>query len=311
MTKKVAVQTSLASSGKDLLKKHGFEVVELPDKKISTLLDKASDAFGIILGTAPFPNETIAKMPNLKIIARNGVGFDNIDVSFMKKHGIYVTITPLANASTVAETTLAEIFDLSKNITNDSIEMRKGDWDYKKKHKGFDLAGKTVGILGYGRIGKMVAKKLSAMDMNILVCSPHAKDSEMVKVVDRDTIFRESDVITLHLPVLPSTKDGIGKREFEMMKKTAILINLARGALINTDELIDALKNNLIKGAALDVFDKEPLPMTSPLYALKNVLLTPHIASNTIECMSRMSYDAASEIVKVLNDEKPLWNVEK
>ena len=181
----------MSESGKEFFKNNGFDVIELPDKKILTLLDMASDAFGIILGTAPFSNETIEKMPNLKIIARNGVGFDNLDVKFMQEHGIYVTITPLANASTVAETTLAEIFDLSKNLTNDSMEMRKGDWNYKKSHKGFDLAGKTLGILGYGRIGKMVAKKMSALDMNILVYSPHLIESEVGTPVDRDTIFEK------------------------------------------------------------------------------------------------------------------------
>ncbi|GLB46190.1 3-phosphoglycerate dehydrogenase [Philodulcilactobacillus myokoensis] len=309
MTKKIAVQKTLSDSGKELLKNHGFDVVELPDKKISTLLNLASDAYGIILGTAPFPNDTVKKMPNLKIIARNGVGYDNIDVNFMKAHGIYVTITPLANASTVAETTLAEIFDLSKNLTNDSIAMHKNNWNYKKLHMGFDLAGKTLGILGYGRIGKMVAKKMSAMNVNIIIYSPNLKDPEIGKAVDRDTLFKESDIITLHMPVLPSTKGSITSREFGMMKDSAVLINLARGPLIKTHDLIDALKNSKIKGAALDVYDKEPLPSDSPLYNFKNVLLTPHIASNTVECMGRMAYDAASEIVKTLEGKKPQWNV--
>ncbi|CAM2864454.1 phosphoglycerate dehydrogenase [Fructilactobacillus fructivorans] len=311
MAKKVAVQASLAPDGKQLLKDNGFEVVELPDKKISTLLDKAADAYGILIGTAPFPNDTIEKMPNLKIIARNGVGYDNIDVPFMVQHGIYVTITPLANASTVAETTLAEIFDISKNVTNDSHEMREGNWNYKKDHKGFDLEGKTLGILGYGRIGKMVAKKVSGLGMNVIYNSPHAEDSEYGKAVNRDAIFTDSDIVTLHMPVLPSTKGSVGKREFEMMHSSSVLINLARGALINTDDLIDALKSGEIKAAALDVFDKEPLPMDSPLYQLDNVLLTPHIASNTVECMNRMAHDAASEIVKVLNGEQPQWAVQK
>lgn len=311
MSKKVAVPIDVAETGKELLSNNGFEVIELPDKKISTLLDMASDAFGIILGTAPFPNETIAKMPNLKIIARNGVGYDNLDVKFMQAHGIYVTITPLANASTVAETTLAEIFDLSKNLTNDSNQMRHGNWNYKNSHQGFDLAGKTLGILGYGRIGKMVAKKMSALDMNILICSPHATESEFGTIVDRDVIFEKSDVISLHMPVLPATKEGVAAREFKMMKKSAVLINLARGALIKTDDLIAALKNGEIKGAALDVFDEEPLPLSSELYQLDNVLLTPHIASNTVECMNRMAYDAASEIVRVGKNEQPLCKVAK
>ncbi|WP_429971809.1 phosphoglycerate dehydrogenase [Fructilactobacillus sp. Tb1] len=309
MTKKVAVQKTLSEVGKTTLKAYGIEVIELPDEKITTLLKYASDVDGIILGTEPFPNETIFKMPNLKIIARNGVGFDNIDVKFMRDHNIFVTITPLANASTVAETTMAEIMDVSKNLFNDSTQMRDDDWNYKNNHMGFDLAGKTLGILGYGRIGKMVAKKMSMLDMHINIYSPHLTQSEYGKKVDRNAIFRDSDIITLHMPVTPQTKGSIGKREFEMMKNNAVLVNLARGALIKTDDLITALKKQEIKAAALDVFDEEPLPMDSELYQLKNVLLTPHIASNTVECMNRMANDAASEIVRVLSGEKPLWQV--
>lgn len=310
--KKIVVAESLADNGKELLKNNGFEIVET-DGTVADALLKAPDAYGLLLGTKKITNEQILEFENLKIIARNGVGFNNIDVDFCAQHGIWVTITPTANASTVAETTLAEMFDLSKNIYNDSTAMRNGDFsDYKHSHRGFDLAGKTLGILGFGRIGQMVAKKASQLDMKIIYNDRFAKDNDLATAVSREELFKTADIITLHMAVTPETTNGIGKAEFEMMKDSASLINLARGELVKTDDLIAALKNHSIYGAALDVFDQEPLPMDSELFQLENVLLTPHIASNTVECMNRMAVDAAGEIIKVVKDEvAPQWPVVK
>ncbi|MCY9806443.1 phosphoglycerate dehydrogenase [Lentilactobacillus senioris] len=310
--KKIVVAESLADNGKKLLRANGFEIVET-DGTVADALVKAPDAYGLLLGTKKITNEQILQFENLKIIARNGVGFNNIDVDFCAQHGIWVTITPTANASTVAETTLAEMFDLSKNIYNDSTAMRNGDFsDYKHSHRGFDLEGKTLGILGFGRIGQMVAKKASQLDMKIIYNDRFAKENDVATAVSREELFKTADIITLHMAVTPETANSIGKAEFDMMKNSASLINLARGELVKTDDLIEALKNHDIYGAALDVFDQEPLPMDSELFQLENVLLTPHIASNTVECMSRMAVDAAGEIVKVVKDNvAPQWPVVK
>lgn len=310
--KKIVVAESLADSGKELLRANGFEIVET-DGTVADALVKAPDAYGLLLGTKKITNEQILQFENLKIIARNGVGFNNIDVDFCAQHGIWVTITPTANASTVAETTLAEMFDLSKNIYNDSTAMRNGNFsDYKHSHRGFDLAGKTLGILGFGRIGQMVAKKASQLDMKIIYNDRFAKENDVATAVSREELFKTADIITLHMAVTPETANSIGKAEFDMMKNSASLINLARGELVKTDDLITALKNHDIYGAALDVFDQEPLPMDSELFQLENVLLTPHIASNTVECMNRMAVDAAGEIVKVVKDNvAPQWPVVK
>ncbi|WP_275510437.1 NAD(P)-dependent oxidoreductase, partial [Oenococcus oeni] len=140
-------------------------------------------------------------------------------------------------------------------------------------------------VMGYGRIGRQVAEKANALGMDVLIFDPFVKETKIGKLVDRDTLISQSDVITLHLAVTDQTIHGFGKRELEMMKKSASLINLGRGALVDEQALIDALKTKQINGAALDVFDEEPLPLTSEFYKLDNVLLTPHIASNTKECM--------------------------
>lgn len=309
MRKNVAIPRSLSQSGKDYLINHGMNLIELPDTKAETIISQARNVDGIVLMTEPFPNKTIKQMPNLKVIARHGVGFDNIDSIYMEENNIWVTITPNANAATVAETTLAEIFDISKNLTSISDSMRKGDFGYKSSHMGFDLAGKTLGIMGYGRIGKMVAEKASSLDMDILIYDPFVKIAECGKLVDKETLIANSDVVTLHMAVTPENEHGIDKDDFRKMKKSAVLINLGRGALVNQDDLLEALKTHEIRGAALDVFNEEPLPLTSEFYKMDNALLTPHIASNTTECMARMAVDSASEVVRVLSGEQPKWAV--
>lgn len=311
MSKKVVIPASLSQAGKDYLTEHGMDVIEAPDTKSSTIVKVAPDADGVVLMTEPFENDDINKLPNLKILARHGVGYDNVDIDFMKKHNVLVTITPLANAATVAETTLAEILDISKGITNDSLAMRKGDFSYKNNHKGFDLSGKTLGVMGFGRIGQMLAKKAKALDMNIIFYDPFVKKSDLGNAVSRDELLRQSDIISLHMAVTPENTNGIAKAEFEEMKDSAVLINLGRGALVNQEDLINALRTKTIRAAALDVFDEEPLPLSSDFYNLDNVLLTPHIASNTEECMSRMAVDSSSEVVRVLNGEQPKWTVNK
>lgn len=310
MAKKVVVRESLSDQAKQMLKDQGLEVIDT-DGSIDDALKKAPDAYGILLGSNPFSNEDILKFKNLKVIARSGVGYNNIDIDFAAQHGIWVTITPNANAATVAETTLAEIMDVSKNIYGDSTAMREGDFSgYKHSHLGFDLEGKTLGIIGFGRIGQMIAKKSSQLDMNIVYNNRTKRDNPYATYMDRDELIQKADIISLALSVNPATERSFGQREFDMMKPTAVFINTARGQLVDTDAMVNALQTGKIAGAALDVFDEEPLPMDSPLYQLDNVLLTPHIASNTIESVYRMDTGAASEIIKVVADEQqPQWPV--
>ncbi|GAY73922.1 D-3-phosphoglycerate dehydrogenase [Lentilactobacillus kosonis] len=269
-------------------------------------MKEAKDAVGAILFTEPFTAETIDQMPNLKVIARHGVGYDAVDYDYAATKGIWVTITPNANASTVAETTLAEMFDLSKNLTKYAGIMKQGA---SGRPLGFDLAGKTLGIMGFGRIGQLVAEKVSGLGMNVLIYSRTPKQTKYGKFVDREMLLSQSDILSLHMPVTSETKHGIGMTEFKLMKNTASLINLGRGALVNQDDLIQALKTGEIAQAALDVTEPEPLPRDSELYSLDNVLLTPHIAANTVESMTRMAVDAASEVVQVLNNGRPQWPI--
>lgn len=311
MGKKVAIPSFLSQAGKDYLRERGMEVIELPDMKAATIVEQAADADAIVEMVDPFPNTMADQLPNLKIIARHGVGYDNVDQDYFGQRGIWVTITPNANASTVAETTLAAMFDLSKNYTQNIGLMKNGDWAGAVANKGVDLAGKTLGIMGFGRIGRMVAKKAASLDMRIISYTPHPDEAAEIEFVSRDELIAQSDFISLHMPVTPEDKYGFGKREFGMMKKTAYLINFGRAALVDEEAERAALNNGQIAGAAVDVYSEEPLPNDDPWRTTKNVLLTPHMASNTKECMSRMAVDAASECVRVIEGKQPLWPVNR
>ncbi len=311
MTEKVLVPAQLSQDGKAYLKDHGFEVIEVPRANQENILKYGQDVDGMILFVDPIGEDVILQMPNLKIIARHGVGYDSVDLDASAKHGIWVTNTPNANAATVAETTIAEILDVSKNLTKDSLEMRNGNFGYPLAHLGFDLEGKTIGILGYGKIGQLVAKKASSLGMRILIHNRTPRESSYGQFVDLDTLLKESDVLTLHLASNPATYHTIGKEQLAEMKASSVLINLGRGALVDQDALIDALKSKAIAGAALDVFDEEPLPLDSELFKFDNVLLTPHIGSSTVESFSRMATDTASEVVRVLSGQAPQWPVNR
>lgn len=306
---KVAVPSIMSQAGKDYLTSRGFELIETKSQSAAALVKEAADADGIILMTEPFPNTLADQLPKLKVIARHGVGYDNIDPEFWAKRGVWVTIAKNANASTVAESTLAAMMAISKNLVPTTEHLRQGDWGWTFNHLGFDLAGKTLGIVGYGRIGRMIAKKASAFDMKIIAYTPSNRSDGNAEMVDRDTVFKEADIISLNMRVTPETTRSVGQREFDMMKDSAVLLNFGRAALVDQAAMQTALKTGSIAAAAVDVFDQEPLPKDDPWFSTLNVLLTPHCAGNTKECMDRMAVDAASEVVRVLNGEKPLWSV--
>ena len=311
MTLKVAVPASLSQAGKDYLTNKGYTLIETADQSAATLAKEATDADGIVLMTEPFPNSLADQLPNLKVIARHGVGYDNVDQDFWGQRGVWVTITPHANAATVAETTLASMLMVSKNLVEDTNHLRQGDWDWAASHKGFDLAGKTLGIMGYGRIGRMVAKKAAALDMKLLAYDPFAKDDGLVTLVNKETLLKEADVVTLHMVVNEETTHSIGAHEFGLMKDSAVLINFGRAALVDQAAMQKALTKGEIAHAVVDVFDQEPLPEDDPWRQVPNVTLTPHIASNTVECMARMATVAASEVARVLEGNDPQWPVNK
>ena len=309
MTFKVAVPKNLSDSGKNLLLKNNFELIELKNMDNSELLNKAKNANGIILGVNKFNDDNFKYLKNLKIIARTGVGFNNINCKLAARNGVWVTITPEGDYQETANAAFTAILSLGRHFPQINYSMYHNSFKQAREIPTHDLKNKTLGIIGYGRVGKALEKNAHYFGFNILINSHHPTVPKYGKYVDKITLLKNSDFISLNVPATPETFHMIDINELKLMKQSANIINFARGTLINTKALINALKNHEIDGAALDVYEQEPLPKTSELYKLNNVLLTPHIGGITIESRRKMAYDAASEITRVLTNKKPLWPV--
>lgn len=243
----------------------------------------------------------------LKIIARAGVGVDNVDVEAATEKGIMVVNAPESTSVTVAEHAMGLIMALARKISIADKSVKEGKWG-KSRFMGIELNGKTLGIIGLGRIGTQVSIRAKSFGMDILVYDPYVTEeagAEIgVRVVDLEYLLKNSDVMTIHVPLTPETKYLISKNEFEIMKENAIIVNCARGGIINEDDLYNALTNGKLGGAGLDVFETEP-PEGSPLLTLDNVVLTPHIGASTKEAQRDAAIIVANEVKKVFIGEAP------
>ncbi|KRM77698.1 D-3-phosphoglycerate dehydrogenase [Secundilactobacillus collinoides DSM 20515 = JCM 1123] len=309
MGKKVFLLQDIADAGKKYLTDRGYQVEIGSKTDDATIVKEAQGAEALIVRTYACDKEIIDALPDVKIIARHGVGYDNIDIKEAARVHKWVTNTPLANADSVAETTIMMILATAKNLSNNIEQTKLGHYDYRNTHQGLDIEGLTLGIIGYGKIGKKVAEKISGFGMNVLIYDPITKNSEFGEVTSREELIKQSDFISLHLPANEKTNGSFGEKEFAAMKRTAYLINLARGSIVDESALINAIKNKQIAGAGLDVYSKEPLPLDNPLYSFNNVILTPHIGSNTTKTMDRMALHAAMEVDRVLSGGSPKWPV--
>lgn len=245
----------------------------------------AKDVDGIIIGVDSADRDMMEQCPKLKAIAKYGVGVDNIDMEAAKEKGIAISRTIGSNSVSVAEHAMALTFTLAKNTYSAVADAKRGGWN---KVYGFELHGKTMGIIGFGNIGKNVARMAQGMNMKVMAYDAYPIDPVYAKEHDVmisgfEQLIKESDVITVHLPLNKETKDLINHDVFAMMKPTALIINAARGGIVNEDDLYEALTNKRIAGAGFDVFSEEPPRKDHPLLALDNFILTPHTASKTKE----------------------------
>ncbi len=239
---------------------------------------------------------------NLKIIARAGTGLDNIDVKAAEAKGIKVINTPGANSISVAELAIGMLLACSRHIVRGTNDLREGKWT-KKQLEGHELYKRTVGIIGFGNIGKEVAKRLLAFDMRILAYDPFVKECDMpVELVDLETIYKESDYITIHVPLTAETKNLINKETISKMKDGVIIINCARGGIINEADLYEALVSGKVYAAGLDVFEIEPPidELRMKLLALPNVVATPHIGASTFEAQERVGMILVDKLIEEL-----------
>lgn len=312
---KVYIPQAVADEGVAFLLERGYEIISGNGTDPETIKATIADCDAILVRTVDVSEDVIEAGKKLKIIARHGVGYDNVDIHAAEKRGIWVTNTPQALSDSVAEYTLAMMLLAGKNILACGEEMRKGNYDYKNTHKGMDMAGKTLGILGFGRIGRKVAEKAHfGLGMKVITYAPTAPEDRMPPYAEKvswETLFARSDFLTLHIPGGERNRDLIGERELAMMKPTATILNVARGEVLDESALDRALRSGALRLAVLDVQKQEPPAEDWPLYGNENVILTPHMASNTEECMARMALHAAWQIDKVLDGHQPDWPVNR
>jgi phosphoglycerate dehydrogenase-like enzyme len=261
-------------------------------------------AVGAIVSTDPFDAGVLANSPTLRVIARVGVGLDSIDLDAATAHGVAVTVTPGVNERTVADHTIALMLAALRRVCEQDAAVRRGAWNRTGEHAAWLLSGGTVGLVGFGHIGRIVAERLRGFGVRILVNDPIEPRDGDVEAVSLDVLLRSSDVVSLHVPLLPTTRGLIGGRELALMRRDAILVNTARGAVVDEEALVAALQGGRLRAAALDVFANEP-PTGSRLLTLPNVVLSPHIAGLSTTSVRDMTRRATASVIDVLRGRPP------
>ncbi len=306
--KKVLVAQKTADSVIENLKKHA-EVVMINDGDLDAFMKNVVDADAIIVGTwIKVTGEIMDQAKNLKAISRTGVGVDSVDVAEATKRGIMVLNTPSANALSVAEHALTLICALSKYVVFLNDQIKADNFKARRMYLPVDIAGKTLGLVGCGAIGRMLAAKCrAAFDMKVIGYDPYLKqDPEGITLVPTvEELCKNADYISLHIPLTPETRDTIDEKMLSVMKPGAFLINTSRGGTVNEKALYEALKSKKIAGAGLDVFEHEPVEKDSPLLTLDNIILTPHSAALTKECSVRVASEAAENVIEFVEGKTP------
>ena len=301
---KVLVCDPIHEDGLKILKDAGFEVDVNPNISYEELKEKVRDYNVLVVRSrTKVTREIIEAGENLRVVGRAGAGIDNIDVEAAKERGIIVLNTPEAPAIAVAELTMGLLLSLARQIPRADRSMKEGKWA-KKEFKGWQLNGKTFGIVGLGHIGEKVARLAKAFGMKILITKRTPPSPEILKELEAefvplDELLRRSDIISLHVPLTPQTRHMIGEREIQLMKDGAFIINTSRGAVIDEKTLFNALKSGKLGGAALDVYEIEP-PRDYSLMKLPNVVCTPHIGAQTVEAQRAAATLLAQKIVDAL-----------
>lgn len=285
----------------DTLQQHGFELITLPaDAPLSLLEPHLADTVAMIVAFTDVNEELLAKAPRLKIVCKHGVGVDNINLDATHKRGIYVTNVPDANKHAVADFTFALILNSARQITQAAIETRAGNWP---RIFATDVYGKTLGIIGLGNIGKQVALRAKGFNMRVIAFDFYHDEifaaEHDIEFVSLDQLTESSDFITLHMPLTDKTHNLFDAARIKCMKKNAFLINASRGGIVNEKDLYQALLDNVIAGAAADVFEQEPLA-EHPLFSLSNFIPTSHIAGYTDGAISAIGERCVTQIMQCI-----------
>ena len=300
---RVLIADDMSKKAVEILSNAGFTVDVRTGMKPEELAAAIGEYHGIgIRSASKIKADTLANPGKLKIIGRAGVGVDNIDVKAATEKGILVINTPQGNAAAAAELAIGLMFALARKIPQASADMRKGVWE-KTTYMGVEIAGKTLGVVGLGNIGRQAAERGVGLKMNVLGYDPFPPKQlpAGVTLASLDDIIAKSDFITLHVPLTPETKGLFGAATFAKMKKGACLVNCARGGVVDEGAVLEALKAGQLGGAALDVFGKEP-PEPSPLFEHDNLIATPHLGASTKEAQEKVAIELAEVFVGFLKD---------
>lgn len=314
MAYKVLLPQPIMKEGRDYLISKGYEIIDGHGMSEEDIINDISDCDAMIVRLSKITDKIFNAAPKLKVIARHGAGYDGVDLESARKHNVLVLNAPGANSMSVAELAIFYMLYCSRNF---KLVQKTYIDDYyysKMKTKKNELYGKTLGLIGTGNIGSLVAEKAAlGFNMNVIAYDPFAKSESMpeyIKLVeDRNKIFTDSDYVSLHVPATKDTINSVSVKEFELMKETAFLINTARGTIVDEDALYKALINKQIAGAALDVMKDEPINKENPLLYLDNVLTAPHIGAATEEATVRSSVHCAMWIDDFLSGKTPEYVV--
>jgi len=302
---KILISDPIAEEGIAKLEDAGFELDHKYDLSAEELKEEIGQYEGIVVRSATKLRAPILDAAdNLKIVVRAGVGLDNIDLDHADELGIEVRNTPEASSNSVAELALGHMFSLARDIPRGTASLKEQKW-IKSDLKGTELAGKTLGIIGAGRIGSLVAEKATALGMEALGYDKYVEEApvEEIDMVEKDELLEKADYLTLHIPFVASEGATIAEEELKQMKDTACIVNCARGGVVDEDALAKALENGWIRAAALDVFTEEP-PKNEELLKFDNLSLTPHLGASTVEAQRRVGTQTADELMDFFGEEE-------
>ena len=298
---------------KKALEDANAEVVQAPSSSEEDIIKAAEYADAILVTYAKLNENILRSLKNCKAIGRFGIGVDNIDLKVAGELGISVNYVPDYCLDEVSDQAMAMIISMARKIPQSNKLVQSGRWEMPAVVPMYRLRGKTVGLIGFGNIPRLMTPKAQAFGFNVIASDPYAPKEQFekygVESVSMDELYERSDFISVHAPLLPETKGLVNKDAFKKMKDTAIIVNTARGPLINEKDLIEALDKNEIGGAGLDVVETEPLPENSPLIGRDNVILAPHTAFYSVEALEELQTKAASDVARVLNGEEPVYPI--
>jgi D-3-phosphoglycerate dehydrogenase len=309
---KILISDKMSDKVEDVLNSKSIDYdikTGMDPEELKSVIDQYD---GILIRSATkLTSNILADCKNLKVVGRAGVGVDNVDLETATKNKILVMNTPLGNLEATAELTIGLMFSLYRHIHLANQSTHDGKWE-KSKFMGTELKGKTLGIVGFGNIGQRVAEMASVIGMNIITNSNSASDEDLSKLgaskVSTEQLLTDSDILSLHTKLNDDTKNMLNKTSIATMKPSAVIINCARGGLINEADLKDCLNNDVIAGAAIDVYEKEPAT-ENVMFGAKNLLLTPHLGASSKEAQSNVAIDVANQVADYLKDNKIINNV--